>query len=269
MRADVFIASAGEVKSREVAKKLIEAGRVRIDGVIIKKPSYEIDENTEHEIDIEKTFSYVSRGALKLEAALDAFGINPAGFTAVDIGASTGGFTDCLLRRGAKLVYAVDSGHGQLDASLCSDERVVNIEGFNARNLSAGLTGGIPAGVDAVVMDVSFISQTLIIGGLGNILREGGYFVSLIKPQFEAGRAAVGKGGIVRRSEDRQNAVRRVLDFARGCGFGFLGLTVSPITGGDGNIEYLAAFRYKAGGEYPSDEEIKKIIQRSQIPERG
>ena len=261
MRADVYLAGGGHAKSREAAKRLIESGRVSIDGKCVTKPSAEVDERVEHSVTVAETEEdrFVSRGGLKLEGALDAFGIDVSGWRAVDIGASTGGFTDCLLRRGASQVFAVDSGHGQLDPSLAADARVVNIEGFNARELSVGQRGVLPCNLDGAVIDVSFISQTYILPGIPGLLRQGGVLVSLIKPQFEAGRGAVGKGGIVKSPRDRLFAVQRVLDCARSAGFGCLGLMTSPITGGDGNVEYLVALCL---GEdtYPDRGQVEKII---------
>lgn len=260
MRADVYLVKKESARSREAAKRLIEGGHVVIDGVKIGKPSENIDETVEHIIELDSKEKYVSRGGLKLEAALDAFGIDPGGLTAADIGASTGGFTDCLLSRGAKFVYALDSGHDQLDPRIRRDSRVANIEGFNARELSVGNTAGITSKLDLAVMDVSFISQTYIIPGIPRLLREGGRLVSLIKPQFEAGRSAVGKGGIVRDPTDRRLAVMRVLDCAAANRFGFIGLIRSPITGGDGNIEYLAGFELGGEGRFPDSDAIMRII---------
>lgn len=239
MRADVYIFSQGAAKSRKQAKDLIEAGAVSIDGRQVKKASEEIDETASHEIKIEKTEKYVSRGGLKLEAALDTFKIDVTGMSAIDVGASTGGFTDCLLSRGAVSCVCVDSGHGQLDPAIESDPRVTSYEKYNARELSRDV---IPEGADIAVMDVSFISQTLIIPRIPDVLRERGILVSLIKPQFEAGRQAIGKGGIVKSAADREAAVLRVVDAAAACGLYCRGLCTSPIKGGDGNTEYLALF---------------------------
>ncbi len=238
IRVDVYLAQNGYVKSRNAAKELIESGKITLDGRILQKPSELLDENTEHSVGVEKE-KYVCRGALKLEGALDKFGIDPAGFVCIDIGASTGGFTDLLLQRGAKKVFAVDSGHGQLDASLLSDERVVNIEGYNARNLNKN---DFPNPFDLAVMDVSFISQTYMHKGISEVLSPSGILISLIKPQFEAGRAAVGKGGIVKKKEDREAAIIRVTQNAENVGLFCRDIMRSPIDGGDGNIEYLAIF---------------------------
>jgi 23S rRNA (cytidine1920-2'-O)/16S rRNA (cytidine1409-2'-O)-methyltransferase len=176
---------------------------------------------------------------MKLEAALDAFGINVSRKKAVDVGASTGGFTDCLLKRGATVVYSVDSGVGQLHESLRSDPRVVCIEQFNARNLDRSVTDGE---CDIAVADVSFISQTYIIPNVADVLRDGGEFISLVKPQFEAGRSALGKGGIVTSGAYRYLAAKRVIECGIENGLDPVGFIRSPIEGGDGNKEYLVRF---------------------------
>ena len=238
IRVDIYLAQNGYVKSRSAAKELIESGKVTLDGRILQKPSEALDENSEHTVCVEKE-KYVCRGAFKLEGALDKFKIDPTNFVCIDIGASTGGFTDLLLKRGAKKVFAVDSGHGQLDISLLKDERVVNIEGYNARNLNKI---DFPDAFDMAVMDVSFISQTYMHKGIAEILSESGILISLIKPQFEAGRAAIGKGGIVKKKEDREAAIIKVLENSQGCGLFCRDIMRSPINGGDGNIEYLAIF---------------------------
>ena len=239
MRADVYLSSFGHTGSRKKAQDLIDAGAVHIDGVLIKKSSVLINEEVPHEVSIEEIFKYVSRGGMKLEAALDAFKVNVNRKTAVDVGASTGGFTDCLLKRGAVRVYSVDSGIGQLHESLRADQRVVCIEKFNARELTRETTNGQ---CDIAVADVSFISQTYLIPNIADVLRDGGEFISLIKPQFEAGKSALGKGGIVHNSAYRFLAVKRVLECAHENGFDCVGLIQSPIEGGDGNKEYLAYF---------------------------
>ena len=239
MRADLYLCAIGRVSSRKKAQDLIDAGAVLIDGQIVKKSSAPVNEEIPHEVVIEQVFKYVSRGGMKLEAALDAFKINVNRKRAVDIGASTGGFTDCLLKRGASRVYSVDTGVGQLHESLRADSRVVCIEKFNARELDESVTEGL---CDIAVEDVSFISQTYIIPNIAAVLKDGGEFVSLIKPQFEAGRSALGKGGIVHNAAYRCLAVTRVLECAYENGFDCVGLIPSPIEGGDGNKEYLAYF---------------------------
>ena len=243
MRADLYLCTFGHAPSRKKAQDLIDAGAVTVDGVVVKKPSALINEQIPHEVSVEQIFKYVSRGGMKLEAALDAFKINVNRKKAVDIGASTGGFTDCLLKRGASRVYSIDTGVGQLHESLRADSRVVCLEKFNARELDTSVTEGF---CDVAVEDVSFISQTYIIPNIAAVLREGGEFVSLIKPQFEAGRSALGKGGIVHNSAYRCLAVTRVLECAYENGFDCLGLIPSPIEGRDGNKEYLAYFVKRA-----------------------
>ncbi len=239
IRVDLFLVQYGYSKSRESARRSIEASMVNIDGRLIKKPSEKIDENSEHEVICTASLPYVGRGGLKLEAALNAFGIEVQSSICLDIGASTGGFTDCLLKRGAGKVYAIDSGHGQLADEIESDPRVISLEGVNARYLTADMIGE-PA--DIIVMDVSFISQTLIIPRLIFLLKDSGIAVTLIKPQFECGREAIGKGGIVKKPEHRLAAVRRVVAFAAENGLYLTSLIRSPVEGGDGNVEFLALF---------------------------
>lgn len=268
MRADLYLFRNGHADSREQARRLIEEGAVRIDGQPVGKPSLAVDEEREHTVTVTlpAAMRYVGRGGLKLERALEVFRVCPRGMIALDIGASTGGFTDCLLQNGAAGVYAIDSGEGQLHPRLCRDPRVVNIEKCNARALTPAQIGGVKA--DLAVMDVSFISQTCILPVLPPLLREEGQLISLIKPQFEAGRSAVGKGGIVRRREHREAAIRRVLEGAASVGLVCVGLTVSPITGGDGNIEYLALFcRASAvsGRHTVGDGEIRAVTEITRI----
>ncbi len=237
MRADSYLTLNGFVESRTRAARLISEGKILIDGKKINKPSEEIVD-CEHDVVITEADAYVGRGGLKLESALEGFGVDVSGKRCLDIGASTGGFTDCLLQNGAAEVYAVDSGRGQLHEKLLCDTRVVNIEGYNARNLSSDELGCF----DVAVMDVSFISQTLIHPALATVLNDGAEFISLIKPQFEAGRSALGKNGIVKNKKDRESAILKVVESAQICGFEFMGLKNSPIAGGDGNREYLALF---------------------------
>lgn len=239
MRTDVYLVRGGYATSRESARRSVLAGLVSVDGRLISRPSEDIDESVPHDVVCEPECPYVSRGGLKLAGALDAFGIDPSGCVCVDIGASSGGFTDCLLSRGAARVYAIDSGRGQLAGRLSSDQRVVRIDGFNARELTPETLDCL---CDMAVMDVSFISQTLILPALCGVLKHGGIAVTLVKPQFEAGRGAVGKGGIVKDPADRKKAVLKVLSAARDCGLIPLGVMRSPLKGGDGNIEFLAHF---------------------------
>lgn len=238
MRADLYLVENGYVKSRTAARKYIEQGHALLDGKAIAKPSQDIDDG-EHEIEILEKERYVSRGGLKLEGALTAFAIDVRGMRAADIGASTGGFTDCLLQAGASHVYAIDSGRDQLDPDLVLDERVSCMEGVNARYLSSDALGGC---VDIVVMDVSFISQTLVLPTVASLLDRNGIYIGLIKPQFEAGRAALDKHGVVKSAKHRRAAIDRVLDAAEQQGLGLCGIIRSPIQGGDGNVEYLAYY---------------------------
>ena len=257
MRVDVYLAAAGYTQSRKKAQDLIDAGVVKIDGVTVKKSSLVINESVEHNVVIEQPFLYVSRGGVKLEAALNAFKINVNRKKALDVGASSGGFTDCLLKRGAKEVYAIDAGIGQLHESLRNDERVHSIEHFNARELNPSITDGA---CDVAVADVSFISQTYIIAQIASCLSEGASFISLIKPQFEAGRASLGKNGVVTNSAYRFLAAKRVISFAVENGFDCVGLIRSPIEGGDGNVEYLAHFIKKSCVKPQIDDKIIKRV---------
>ncbi|MBQ8140820.1 MAG: TlyA family RNA methyltransferase [Clostridia bacterium] len=243
MRVDVYLNAAGYVSSRKKAQDLIDAGAVTIDGALVKKSSAAIDPEIEHKVAIEQVFKYVSRGGMKLEAALDAFGINVNGKRAVDVGASTGGFTDCLLKRGAASVVAVDAGCGQLHETIRQNPKVTSIEHFNARELSLSVVG---EACDVAVADLSFISQTYVIPQISSVLKDNGIFVSLIKPQFEAGKQGIGKNGIVVNAAYRYLAVKRVINCAVDNGFDCIGLICSPITGGDGNKEYLAYFVKKS-----------------------
>ena len=238
MRIDVYLVEYGYLESRSRASRLIAEGKILLDGKVVAKASQDVSEG-EHTVEITERDKYVSRGGIKLEGALKSFNIDVSGKRCIDVGASTGGFTDCLLQNGAAFVCAVDSGRGQLHPSLMEDIRVTMIEGFNARELDPSDFGTF----DIAVMDVSFISQTLIHKPLWSVLNEGAIFISLIKPQFEAGKSALGKGGIVKDPRDREAAVKRVLESAALCGFETLGVIRSPIEGGDGNVELLAAFR--------------------------
>ena len=239
MRLDVFLYENGYVDSRTEAKKFISSGFVKINDIIITKPAYDVDSSASIEVDKSEK-KYVSRGGIKLEAALDKFFISVDGKIALDVGASSGGFTDCLLTRGAITVISVDSGSGQLVESLRNDRRVVVYENFNARYMTPGDFYFIP---QIVVMDVSFISATYIIPAVFECIADEGDFVCLIKPQFEVGRSGLGKGGIVRNDAIRKSAVDKVVSFAESVGFKTKGIIISPIEGGDGNIEYLAYFK--------------------------
>ena len=257
MRADVYLAKHGHTKSRQSAKILIEEEKVTIDGVKIKKPSLEIDDAAEHSVVISEIPRFVSRGGEKLSFALDSFGIDVGGLRAIDVGASTGGFTDCLLKRGASFVYAVDSGHGQLDRSLQEDKRVISIEKYNARLMRSE---DFPISFDMAVMDVSFISQTYIHKGIYEVLKDNGTFVSLIKPQFECGRNALNSKGIVKDPKERFKAVLKAVESAEACGFSCVDVIRSSIEGGDGNVEFLAHFVKNGNKDHKISENKIKLI---------
>ena len=240
MRLDIFLHESGYVSSRTEAKTFITKGAVTVGGKIITKPSFNVDPDTA-EICIDKSSKkYASRAGFKLEAALDEFNIDVTSSFALDIGASSGGFTDCLLQRGAAHVIAVDSGFGQMVERLRDDDRVTVIENYNARYMEPDDFEYSP---DICVMDVSFISATYIIPAISSVIKEGGAFICLIKPQFEVGKSGLGKGGIVKNDKLRNLAVDRVSESAAAVGFYRIGIIKSPIEGGDGNIEYLAYFR--------------------------
>ena len=244
IRVDLYLSANGYSKSRTSAQKSIREGCVEIDGVIVRKESDRIDETREHNVKIIATCPYVSRGGLKLEAALNAFSVDVRGLSALDIGASTGGFTDCLLQHGASKVCALENGSGQLDEKLRNDPRVYSVENVNARHLNASM---LPFQPSLVVMDVSFISQTLILPVLHDIMDPDSLFISLVKPQFEVGRQAIGKGGIVKDEKSAKDALLHVIECAGSCGIGIEGYIDSPIPGGDGNKEYLIFGRKKSG----------------------
>ena len=237
MRLDTYLVERGLASSRTRAKELITNGLVTVNGKTVNKPAYEVAEDTSPEVCVTgQIHPFVGRGGMKLDGALTAFHIDVTGMICADIGASTGGFTDCLLRRGAAHVYAVDSGAGQMDPSLCEDSRVTNIEHFNARNLTPDTIGRL---CDIAVADLSFISQTYILQNIRDILRPGGIYVGLIKPQFECGRSALDRHGIVKSRAHHKAAITRVLDSAILCGLVPQAVIPSPITGGDGNREFL------------------------------
>jgi 23S rRNA (cytidine1920-2'-O)/16S rRNA (cytidine1409-2'-O)-methyltransferase len=259
MRADIYIYTSGNAKSRQNAKVLIEAGNVLIDGKKITKPAFEIDELAEHNVEIINKSKFVSRGGEKLDFALEKFNIDVTNLTCIDIGASTGGFTDCLLQRGARRVYAVDSGHSQLDINIENDERVVSIEKFNAKFMTHD---DFDVQFDIAVMDVSFISQTLIHSGICDVLKDDGILVSLIKPQFECGKNALNSHGIVKKASFHSQAICKVIDNALISGFSCIDITRSPIEGGSGNVEFLAYFKKSAVAQnLVNENKIKTISQ--------
>ena len=240
-RLDKLLVDRGLVASRERANALVMSGNVLVDGHAASKPGTLVD--TAAQIALrEADHPYVSRGALKLVKGLDAFAIDPAGTTCLDIGASTGGFTDVLLHRGAARVYAIDVGYGQLAWSLRQDARVVVLERQNARNMELAL---VPEPCDLAVIDVSFISLTLILPRVAELLRApaGKPVIALVKPQFEVGRGQVGKGGVVRDEAVRRGAVTKIRTWATANGFVPGDDVESPITGPAGNVEFLLLLR--------------------------
>jgi 23S rRNA (cytidine1920-2'-O)/16S rRNA (cytidine1409-2'-O)-methyltransferase len=257
MRLDLYLVEKGYAESRARAKRLIEAGSVTLDGRVAEKPSLDVVGEPTVAVCAER---FVSRGGEKLSGALSIFGIDVTGLRALDIGASTGGFTDCLLQNGASFVVALDTGFGQLPPRLLADPRVQNIEKYNARALNVADVGE----VDLAVMDVSFISQTYILPNIPSVLKDGGALVALIKPQFEAGRGALNKNGIVKDPRDQLLAVHRVLTAAAEVGLTCIGLAPSPILGGDGNKEFLAFYRKKAGTQ-PTLEQIEKTVLKGEV----
>ena len=240
-RLDILLVRGGFFASREKAKTTIMAGQVYVNGQKEDKAGMKFDVDSVLEVR-GKTLPYVSRGGLKLEKAVKSFGLNLEGLVCMDVGASTGGFTDCMLQNGAIRVYAVDVGHGQLAWKLREDDRVICMERFNARQLSPE---DLPEQVSFSSIDVSFISLKLILEPVMSVLKEGGRIVSLIKPQFEAGREKVGKKGVVRDPKVHEEVITEVISYAAKIGLTPEGLTFSPVTGPEGNIEYLACFRKK------------------------
>ena len=239
MRLDLYLTENGFFKSRSKAQAAISAGNVSVNGKTVSKPSFDIV--GDEAITVTENERFVSRAGEKLFHALNEFNIDVNGMTALDIGASTGGFTDCLLQNGAKKVFALDVGTAQLDERLRSDSRVTVMENFNARYAKRE---DFDEAIDIIVMDVSFISQTLIYPACEDILPSGKMMITLIKPQFEAGKSHIGKGGIVHDKDGRiiKEILEKIDGNASNFGFTRVSITDSPIAGGDGNKEYLALF---------------------------
>ena len=252
IRLDQRVFDLGLSESREKAKALIMAGSVYVDGQKQTKPGAPVTEEADIEVKGEK-LPFVSRGGLKLQKALEEFSLDPTGLVCIDCGASTGGFTDCLLQRGAKRVYAVDVGYGQLAWSLRCDERVTVMERTNARNLTPDM---FSEKMDMAVMDMSFISLRLVLPAVRSLLAEGGQAVCLVKPQFEAGREKVGKKGVVRDPAVHLEVLERFCTDVGDMGFSLAGLTYSPVRGPEGNIEYLAWLKTDGESISPNCEEI-------------
>lgn len=265
-RLDVLLVERQHFETREKAKAAIMAGLVLVDNEPVDKAGTKISRAARIQVK-GPLHPYVSRGGLKLEKALKEFGIDLKGVTMLDIGASTGGFTDCALQNGASFVYAVDVGYNQLDWSLRSDPRVKVMERTNFRYMQPGdLEGPQPTFAS---IDVSFISLKLILPPLRELLAPNGEVVALVKPQFEAGREKVGKSGVVRDASVHAEVLQEVLRFAESIGFAVKGMTYSPIKGGEGNIEFLAYLALAAEGRAPSPEgaleaQIAELVRTSQ-----
>ena len=267
-RLDVLLVKQGLAESREKAKAIIMSGNVFVDGQREDKAGSTFDEE-KVEITVKgNTLKYVSRGGLKLEKAIDKFGVNVQDAVCMDIGASTGGFTDCMLQNGATKVYSVDVGHGQLAWKLRNDERVVCMEKTNFRYLTRE---DIADDLDFASVDVSFISLTKILLPARNLLKDNGKMVCLIKPQFEAGKEKVGKKGVVRDEKVHIEVIEKIFDFIDILDFEFLALDYSPIKGPEGNIEYLIYIEKKAGlsEAHLEDSETSVLQALREIEENG
>ncbi len=232
-RLDVLLVEKGLAESREKAQALILAGKVLVNGELVYKPGTFI--HPEAKIEVKEGIPYVSRGGLKLEFAIKTFGIDLRGKVTIDVGASTGGFTDCLLQHGAAKVYAVDVGYGQLAWKLRQDPRVIVLERTNIRYLDS-----LPEPVDLATIDVSFISLRLVLPPVLRLMKPEAEIIALVKPQFEAGREKVGKGGVVRDPMVHREVLENLVNYAHSLGLVTLGLTTSPLLGPAGNVEFFA-----------------------------
>lgn len=260
VRLDNLIVQKGLTESREKAKALIMAGQIYIDNQKCDKAGQMVDpEKVKVELRGE-TLKYVSRGGLKLEKAMKSFPISLKDKVCMDIGASTGGFTDCMLQNGAKKVFAVDVGYGQFAWKLRNDERVVNMERTNIRYVTPEQIG---ENLDFASIDVSFISLRLVLPVAKALLKENGEIAALIKPQFEAGREQVGKKGVVKDKNVHFSVVRNIVDFSQEIGYSVEGLAFSPIKGPEGNIEYLMYLKNNGIKNEISDEDIKVLVDES------
>lgn len=244
-RIDRVLAERGLFPSRTAAARAVRAGRVQIgsDGPVALRPSQDVP--TDEILEIRGEPDFVSRGGIKLRNALEGFEIDVSGLRCLDVGASTGGFTDCLLKRGAKEVVALDVAYGQIDFGLRGDQRVTVIERLNARNLTIS---DLPFRPELTVIDVSFISLTKILGAVEACVEPGGEILAMVKPQFELGRKRVGRGGVVRNPEDRREAVETVAEYARSLGLSLLGVQPTGLPGPKGNLETFLRLGTDGGG---------------------
>lgn len=266
-RLDALVFGRGLVDSREKARAVILAGRVMVNGSPADKPG--VQTRTDAVIDVKRPPRYVSRGGEKLERALDVFGFDPAGSRMIDVGASTGGFTDCLLQRGAASVFAVDVGYGQLASTIRADARVVVAERTNIRDLTPV---DVPDPFDAAVIDVSFISLRLVLPIVRALLAPAGRIIALVKPQFEAGKGKVGKGGVVRQRETHIEVLRGIVEFCADAKFAVGGLTWSPIRGPKGNVEFfvmLGALAVFPGVRSPDAARIAEVVDEARAGTTG
>lgn len=254
---DILLVNRKLAPSREKAKAIIMAGIVYVNGQKEDKPGAAFDKTADVQVR-GTTLRYVSRGGLKLEKAVDCFGVELEGKICMDVGSSTGGFTDCMLQNGAQKVYAVDVGHGQLDWKLRNDKRVVCMERTNIRYVTRP---DIEDGIEFASIDVSFISLTKVLGPVKGLLTEDGQIVALIKPQFEAGREKVGKKGVVREKSTHLEVIQKVMNYALGLGFEILNLEYSPVKGPEGNIEYLVYLQKH--GEEDGGEDLLREPRRT------
>ena len=268
-RLDVLMVRRNLAESREKAKALIMSGIVYVNGQKEDKAGTSFEETVQIEVR-GSTLKYVSRGGLKLEKAMSHFGVELAGKVCMDVGASTGGFTDCMLQNGAVKVYAVDVGHGQLAWKLRNDDRVICMEKTNIRYVTPEDIGDR---IEFASIDVSFISLTKVLGPVKQLLTQNGQVVCLIKPQFEAGREKVGKKGVVREKSVHLEVIEMVMGYARTIGFGILGLEFSPIKGPEGNIEYLLYLQNcpqeEAGQEENRQEVTRQEAARQEVSARA
>ena len=258
-RLDVLLVNRNLAESREKAKAIIMSGIVYVDGQKEDKAGTMFEDTVSVEVR-GHTLAYVSRGGLKLEKAMTYFGVTLNGKICMDVGASTGGFTDCMLQNGAVKVYSVDVGHGQLAWKLRNDERVVCMEKTNIRYVTPE---DIPDRIQFASIDVSFISLTKVLGPVKELLTEDGQIVCLIKPQFEAGREKVGKKGVVREKSTHLEVIESVIAFAKSIGFGILNLEFSPIKGPEGNIEYLLYLQNQLADEKGVEIDPKMIVEEA------
>jgi 23S rRNA (cytidine1920-2'-O)/16S rRNA (cytidine1409-2'-O)-methyltransferase len=255
IRLDQLLVERGLVESREKSQRLIMAGEVLVNDQVADKPGAQVKPDVV--VRIKEPLPYVSRGGLKLAAALDRFSIPIEHAVCVDVGASTGGFTDCLLQRGAARVYAIDVGYGQLDWKIRSDPRVVVMDRTNARYVDA-----LPESIDVAVIDASFISLRLILPSVLKWLKPNAQVVALIKPQFEAGRERVGKGGVVRDTDVHADVIRSIWQAATELGFSPIDLIRSPITGPAGNVEFLIWLRVASDDPIEPPRSIDEFLPR-------